>query len=41
VTVTGDPGELLLFAAGREPARVTFDGDAEAVAAVRASRRGL
>lgn len=41
VTVTGDPGELLLFAAGREPARVTFDGDAEAVAAVRAARRGL
>ncbi|WP_395308591.1 TIGR03085 family metal-binding protein [Mycobacterium sp. AMU20-3851] len=41
VTVTGDPGELLLFAAGREPARVTFDGDAEAIAAVRASRRGL
>lgn len=41
VTVTGDPGELLLFAAGREPARVEFDGTAEAVAAVTASHRGL
>lgn len=41
VTITGDPGELLLFAAGREPARVSFDGDADAIAAVQRSRRGL
>ncbi|MHA3024039.1 TIGR03085 family metal-binding protein [Mycobacterium sp. BMJ-28] len=41
VTVTGDPGELLLFAAGREPAQVTLHGDDDAVAAVRAARRGL
>lgn len=41
VTVTGEPGELLLFAAGREPARVTFQGAADAVAAVRGARRGL
>jgi uncharacterized protein (TIGR03085 family) len=41
VTITGDPGELLLFAAGREPARVSFDGDADAIAAVQSSRRGL
>lgn len=41
VTVTGDPGELLLFAAGREPARVTFDGADDAVATLRAARRGL
>lgn len=41
VTVSGDPGELLLFAAGREPARVSFDGDADAIAAVQGSRRGL
>ncbi|MDH6198223.1 uncharacterized protein (TIGR03085 family) [Mycobacterium frederiksbergense] len=41
VTVTGAPGELLLFAAGREPARVTFSGDDNAVAALRAARRGL
>lgn len=41
VTVTGDPGELLMFAAGREPARVTFTGDDDAVASVRAAHRGL
>lgn len=41
VTVSGDPGELLLFAAGREPARVSFDGDADAIAAVQGSHRGL
>lgn len=41
VTITGDPGELLLFAAGREPARVSFDGDADAIAAVQCSRRGV
>ncbi|OBB31326.1 TIGR03085 family protein [Mycolicibacterium peregrinum] len=41
VTVTGEPGELLLFAAGREPAQVTFTGDDDAVATLRAARRGL
>ncbi len=41
VTITGEPGELLLFAAGREPAQVSFDGDADAIAAVKGSRRGL
>lgn len=41
VTVTGEPGELLLFAAGREPARVSFQGSPDAVAAVQGSRRGL
>ena len=41
VTVTGDPGELLLFAAGREPAQVQFDGADDAVAALRSSSRGL
>lgn len=41
VTVTGDPGELLLFSAGREPARVSFGGDTAAIAAVQGSRRGL
>ncbi len=42
MTITGDHGELLLFAgAGREPARVSFDGDTEAIAAVQRSRRGL
>lgn len=41
VTVTGDPGELLLFAAGREPVRVESTGDADTIAAVKAGRRGL
>lgn len=40
VMVTGSPEELLLFVAGRE-ARVSFDGDDDAVAAVRAAHRGL
>lgn len=41
VTVTGDPGELLLFVSGRDAARVSFSGDEESFAAVRRSRRGL
>lgn len=41
VTITGDPGELLLFTAGREPAQVSFDGDPDAIAAVQGSPRGL
>ncbi len=40
VTVTGPPGELLLFAVGRE-ANVEFDGDASAVQAVRDAPKGL
>ena len=41
VTVTGEPPELVLFVAGRDAVRVEFDGDPEAVAAVRGSHRGL
>ena len=41
VTVTGDPQELLLFVAGRDAVRVEFDGDPQAVAAVKAAPRGL
>jgi uncharacterized protein (TIGR03085 family) len=41
VTVTGAPGELLLFAAGRGPAQVNFAGPEDAVAAVRGSNRGF
>ncbi len=41
VTVTGEPQELVLFVAGRDAARVEFDGDPHSVAAVRAARRGL
>ncbi len=41
VTVTGEPQELLFFVAGRDAVQVEFDGDAHAVAAVRAAPRGL
>jgi uncharacterized protein (TIGR03085 family) len=41
VTITGEPQELLLFVAGRDAVRVDFEGDAHAVAAVRAAPRGL
>jgi uncharacterized protein (TIGR03085 family) len=41
VTVTGQPQELVLFVAGRDAVQVEFDGDPQAVAAVRAARRGL
>lgn len=40
LTVTGDVGELLLFVAGRDEAKLTFS-DAQAAQAVRAARRGL
>jgi uncharacterized protein (TIGR03085 family) len=41
LTVTGELPELLLFISGRDEVRLTFDGDAETVDAVRAARRGL
>jgi uncharacterized protein (TIGR03085 family) len=41
LTVTGDPGELLLFAAGRDEAAVDFDGPPELVDGVKAARGGL
>jgi uncharacterized protein (TIGR03085 family) len=41
VTITGEPQELLLFVAGRDAVRLEFDGDAQAVAAVKAAPRGL
>jgi uncharacterized protein (TIGR03085 family) len=41
LTVTGEPPELLLFISGRDAVRLTFDGDAETVDAVRGARRGL
>jgi uncharacterized protein (TIGR03085 family) len=40
VTVTGAPEELLLFSSGRT-ARVEFDGDAAAIAAVRDAPKGM
>lgn len=41
VTVVGDPGELLLFAAGRDEAKVTIDGSADLVERVKNARGGL
>ena len=41
VTVSGEPGELLLFAFGRDAARVEFDGEQSAIGAVRGLNRGL
>ena len=41
VTVTGEPGELLMFISGRDQAKLTFSGDDAAVSAVRSGERGL
>ncbi len=41
VTITGEPQELLLFVSGRDAVRVRFDGDRQAVNAVKAAPRGL
>jgi uncharacterized protein (TIGR03085 family) len=41
VTLTGAPAELLLFAFGRDAVRIEFSGDDDAVARVRAAKRGL
>src|SRR6476469_1991397 len=41
VTVSGEPGELLLFATGRAAVRVEFDGDQQAIEAVQGFRRRL
>jgi uncharacterized protein (TIGR03085 family) len=41
VTITGEPGELLLFIFGRSEVRVTFDGDQQAVATVQGLDRSF
>lgn len=42
VTVTGEPGELLLFAFGRQDAaRVELEGDQEAIARVTTAKLGM
>lgn len=41
VVVTGEPGELLLHAFGRDAVRVEFEGDPADVQALASSRRGL
>jgi uncharacterized protein (TIGR03085 family) len=41
VTISGAPGELLLFAFGRDQSMVDFDGEQSSIGAVRGLRRGL
>jgi len=41
VTVTGEPGEILLWLAGRDACKVEFDGDAGAIGTVTSLKRGL
>jgi uncharacterized protein (TIGR03085 family) len=41
VTLKGDPGELLLYAYGRDPVRIEFDGEPESVEAVKGLKRGF
>lgn len=41
VTLIGEPGELLLYAFGRDEAEVSFEGAPTAVAAVQNAHRGL
>ena len=41
VDITAEPPELLLFCSGRNAVRATFTGDDDAIAAVKAAKRGL
>ena len=41
VTISGEPGELLLFAFGRDEVEVDFAGEQAAIARVRGLKRGL
>jgi uncharacterized protein (TIGR03085 family) len=41
VIISGEPGELLLFASGRDETRLEFEGEQPAIGAVRGLRRGL
>lgn len=41
VLITGDVGELLMFAAGRDQARVSIDGPPDVVERMRKARSGL
>jgi uncharacterized protein (TIGR03085 family) len=41
VTISGEPGELLLHAFGRDAARVEFSGDEAAVAEIRGTKRSF
>jgi uncharacterized protein (TIGR03085 family) len=41
VTILGEPGELLLYAFGRDQARVDFDGDQPSIGVVQGLNRGI
>ena len=41
VTITGEPGELLLYSFGRDQVRLDFDGPADAVHAVKTLKRSV
>jgi uncharacterized protein (TIGR03085 family) len=41
VTLTGDPGEIVLWASGRDAVQLEFDGDQAAVGELRALQRGF
>lgn len=41
VTIAGQPGELLLYAFGRDPVQVEFEGEASSVDAVQKLSRGV
>jgi hypothetical protein len=41
VTVTGEPGELVLFLSGRDQVRLEFEGDQSAIARVKGLNRGV
>lgn len=41
VVISGEPGELLMFAFGRDQAKIDFSGEQSSVDAVRGLRRGL
>jgi uncharacterized protein (TIGR03085 family) len=41
VTITGEPGELILWISGRDACKVDFDGDAGAIGTVTSLKRGF
>jgi hypothetical protein len=41
VTITGEPGELILWIAGRDACRVAFGGDSGAISTVTSLKRGF
>jgi hypothetical protein len=41
VTLTGDPGEIVLWVSGRDAVELQFDGDPQAVGELRVLQRGF